>query len=188
MNQFLHNTSSGIARAALIALFLLLAGCATTPSPIADLHEAASRSNQEGLALIERDAFAPARERFSEAIARLEQALGACETRGACTAEELEVVRHNLALAYTNRAYTLMHMGEMDAEALDDAERALDLAPDLVQPHQYRAIIAVRSLNEEAAWSEYRFLRERDPDFAEKLYEAYEEAFGPRLPESGTGQ
>ena len=170
----------------LAALPLLLAGCAGQ-STVDNLHETATLSNRQGLALLEQDAFVPAQAQFSDAIALLEQLLATCESTGDCGREKLAVIRENLALAYTNRAYTFMHLGGRDEQALADADRALALAPDLIQPHQYRAIIALRGLDEAAAWEEYLFLRERDPAFAEKLYEAFEEAFGPRVPVSPGG-
>ena len=162
---------------------LLLGGCATT-SVVTDLHDRATASNREGLALLEEDAFKAAEARFSNAISLLEQVLATCEDTGKCDGETLEPARDNLATAYTNRAYTRMHLGRLDELALADTDRALELAPDRVEPHQYRAVIAIRSLDEAAAWEEYLYLRERDPAFADKLFEAYEEAFGPRLPEA----
>jgi Tfp pilus assembly protein PilF len=167
-----------------IALVLvLLGGCATT-SVLNGLHETATASNREGLALLEQDAFKSAQTRFSNAISLLEQVLATCEDTGDCDRQTLEPVRDNLATAYTNRAYTRMHLGGMDELALADLDRALELAPDRVEPHQYRAVIAIRSLDEAAAWEEYLYLRERDPAFADELFQAYEEAFGPRLPET----
>lgn len=169
----------------LLASALWLGACATS-SVVSDLHETATQSNQEGVALLEQDAFKAAQVRFSSAIGLLEQSLATCESSDECDAGTVDRLRENLAQAYTNRAYTRMHLGRADDLALADADRALELAPTLIEPHQYRAIIAVRSLDKEAAWTEYEFLREHAPAFAGKLFDAYVEAFGPRLPAEGT--